>query len=176
MCKKIIYSGSFDPFTNGHLAIVKRGLEIFGQLVVVVAYNSQKKGLFTVQERMTMIKESTKDLEGVTVDCFEGLLVDYVVKQESNVILRGLRAGSDFDYEFNIALLNRRIAPQVQSVFLMTDYNWLYVSSSNIKEVASYGGDISGLVPHVVIDYLCDKFPKLQERRLASGLCADAPV
>ncbi len=176
MRKRIIYPGSFDPFTNGHLAIVKRGLEIFGEVVVVVAYNSEKKGLFTIDERRHMVEESVRDLPGVEVDCFEGLLVDYVIKQSSNVILRGLRAGSDFDYEFNLALMNRRIAPKVQSVFLMTDYNWLYVSSSNIKEVASLGADISGLVPQVVIDCLCEKFPKLQERRVTHGLCSEAPV
>ena len=175
MHKKIIYPGSFDPFTNGHLAIVKRGLEIFGEVVVVIAYNSEKKGLFSVEERRAMIEDSTKDLPGVTVDCFEGLLVDYVKKQQSNVILRGLRAGSDFDYEFNLALMNRRIAPQVQTVFLMTDYNWLYVSSSNIKEVASLGGDISGLVPQTVIGHLCAKYPKLQARKNLHGLRAEAP-
>ena len=176
MRKRIIYPGSFDPFTNGHLAIVKRGLEIFGEVVVVIAYNSEKKGLFSVEERNRMVQESIKDLPNVEVDCFEGLLVDYVIKQQSNVILRGLRAGSDFDYEFNLALMNRRIAPKVQTVFLMTDYNWLYVSSSNIKEVAALGGDISGLVPQVVIDHLCVKFPKLQERRQTCGLCAEAPI
>ena len=176
MHKKIIYPGSFDPFTNGHLAIVKRGLEIFGEVMVLIAYNSEKKGLFSIEDRRYMAQESTKHMPGVEVDCFEGLLVDYAIKQRSNVILRGLRAGSDFDYEFNLALMNRRIAPEVQTVFLMTDYNWLYVSSSNIKEVASLGGDISGLVSPVVIDHLCAKFPKLQARRQTHGLCAEAPV
>ena len=166
---KVIYPGSFDPFTNGHLSILKRGLEVFGAITIVVAYNSDKKGLFTVEERVDMIREATLDLNNgphqVTVDCFEGLLVDYVMEQQANVILRGLRAGSDFEYEFNIALMNRRLADKVQTIFLMTDYNWLYVSSSNVKEVASLGGDIGGLVPLVVIEHLCNKFPKLHQRK-----------
>jgi pantetheine-phosphate adenylyltransferase len=162
---KVIYPGSFDPFTNGHLSILKRGLEIFSHIEVVVAYNSEKKSLFTAKERIDMIRAAVKGLDGVSVDCFEGLLVDYAFKQRTKVILRGLRAGEDFGYEFQIALMNRRIAPQVQTIFLMTDYNWLYVSSSSIKEVASYGGDIGGLVPPEIIDYLCAKFPKLAERR-----------
>jgi pantetheine-phosphate adenylyltransferase len=162
---EVIYPGSFDPFTNGHLSILKRGLEIFSQIKVLVAYNAEKKSLFTTKERMDMISEAVAGLSGVSVDCFEGLLVDYALKRQAKVILRGLRAGEDFGYEFQIALMNRRIAPQVQTIFLMTDYNWLYVSSSSIKEVASYGGDIGGLVPPVVIDYLCTKFPRLAERR-----------
>ncbi|MDR1397024.1 MAG: pantetheine-phosphate adenylyltransferase [Desulfarculales bacterium] len=162
---KVIYPGSFDPFTNGHLAILKRGLEIFKSISIVVAHNSGKKSLFTTKERMRMINDSTADLQGVQVKCFEGLLVDYALEQQVNVILRGLRAGDDFGYEFQLALMNRRIAPQVQTVFLMTDYNWLYVSSSSVKEVASLGGDIGGLVPPVVIDFLCAKFPKLAQRR-----------
>jgi pantetheine-phosphate adenylyltransferase len=169
MKKKIIYPGSFDPFTNGHLAIVRRGLEVFGEVVVVVAYNSIKKGLFTIQERMDMISKTVAGMSGVEVDSYEGLVVDYVALRKSNVILRGLRAGSDFDYEFNLALFNRRLAPDIQSIFLMTDYNWLYVSSSTIKEVAQLGGDISGLVSEPVIECLCQKFPKLQERRRSGG-------
>jgi pantetheine-phosphate adenylyltransferase len=162
---KVIYPGSFDPFTNGHLSILKRGLEIFKSITIVTAHNAEKKGLFTIRERMRMISDSTKDLQGVQVECFEGLLVEYALKQQANVILRGLRAGDDFGYEFQIALMNRRLAPQIQTVFLMTDYNWLYVSSSSVKEVASLGGDIGGLVPPVVIDFLCDKFPQLARRR-----------
>ena len=166
MTKTAIYPGSFDPFTNGHLSIVKRGLEVFGKIKIVVAYNQYKQGFFTVEERTTMIKEVTKNLENVSVDSFSGLLVDYVHSQNTNVILRGLRAGSDFDYEFNIALMNRVLGPKIQSVFLMTDYNWLYVSSSSVKEAASLGGDISGLVHPVVMEYLSAKFPLLKQKLL----------
>ena len=162
--KSAIYPGSFDPITNGHISIIRRGLEIFDEVVVAVARNSEKKGLFTIPERMEMIGRAVAGIDNVRVDTFEGLLVDYVERQHTNVILRGIRALSDFDYEFQLALMNRKLNRHVQSIFLMTDYKWLYVSSTIIKEAASLGGDINGLVPKVVRERLADKYPALRAR------------
>jgi pantetheine-phosphate adenylyltransferase len=162
--KTAIYPGSFDPITNGHISIIRRGLGIFDEVIVAVAKNSEKKGLFTIPERMEMIRLALADIKNVRVDTFEGLLVDYVEGQKTNVILRGIRALSDFDYEFQLALMNRKLSRRVQSVFLMTDYKWLYVSSTIIKEAASLGGDINGLVPPLVRERLADKFPLLRRR------------
>jgi len=153
-----IYPGTFDPITNGHLSIIKRALEIFDKLIVAILINPQKKPLFSVEERIFMIKEATKDIGNVEVDTFEGLLVDYAVKKGVNVIIRGLRATSDFEFEFQMALMNRKLNRSIQSIFLMTDYKWLYVSSSIIKEVARFGGDVKGLVPDIVNEKLKQKF------------------
>jgi pantetheine-phosphate adenylyltransferase len=176
--KTAIYPGSFDPITNGHISIIRRGLGIFDEVIVAVAKNSEKKGLFTIPERMEMIRLALADIKNVRVDTFEGLLVDYVEGQKTNVILRGIRALSDFDYEFQLALMNRKLSRRVQSVFLMTDYKWLYVSSTIIKEAASLGGDINGLVPPLVRERLAEKFPALR-RRLDShknGHAVSAPA
>jgi len=162
--KTAIYPGSFDPITNGHLSILRRGLEIFDEVVVAVAINPEKKSLFTIQERLDMIHQVVEGMEGVRVDTFDGLLVDYVESQNTNVILRGIRALSDFEYEFQLALMNRRLNRRVQSVFLMTDYKWFYVSSTIIKEAAALGGNINGLVPDVVRQCLARKMPALKAR------------
>jgi pantetheine-phosphate adenylyltransferase len=162
--KTAIYPGSFDPITNGHLSIMRRGLEIFDEVVVAVAVNPDKAGLFTIDERLEMIAKVTKDIGGVRVDTFDGLLVDYVESQKTNVILRGIRALSDFEYEFQLALMNRRLNRRVQSVFLMTDYKWFYVSSTIIKEAASLGGNVNGLVPDEVRLCLAEKYPALRAR------------
>ena len=159
-----VYPGSFDPITNGHLSILRRGLDIFDEVVVAVAKNPQKAPLFTTQERLDMLQEVVKDMPGVRIDTFDGLLVDYVRDLGSNVILRGIRALSDFEYEFQLALMNRKLCRKVQSVFLMTDYKWFYVSSTIIKEAASLGGDINGLVPELVRDRLAERFPALRAR------------
>jgi len=156
--KTIVYPGSFDPITNGHLSIIRRALGIFDEVIVAVAKNSEKKSLFTISERIDMISQAVSGINDVRVDTFEGLLVNYVENQNSNVILRGIRALSDFDYEFQLALMNRKLNRRIQSIFLMTDYKWLYVSSTIIKEVASLGGDINGLVPKVVRKRLANKF------------------
>ncbi len=156
--KIAIYPGTFDPITNGHISIIKRGLEIFDKLIVAILINKRKRPLFSVEERLYMIKEATKDLKNVEVDSFEGLLVDYAVKKGAKAIIRGLRATLDFEFEFQMALMNRKLNSSIQSVFLMTDYKWLYVSSSIIKEVASFGGDIRGLVPEIVYKKLKEKF------------------
>ncbi|HIJ58651.1 MAG TPA: pantetheine-phosphate adenylyltransferase [Deltaproteobacteria bacterium] len=159
MCKKTaIYPGFFDPITNGHLSIVKRGLEIFDKLIISILNNPKKVPLFSIEERISMIKQALQNEPNIEVDTFDGLLVDYVVEKQSNIILRGIRALSDFEYEFQMALMNRKLNRDVQSVFLMTDYKWFYISSTIIKEAASFGGDISGLVPEFVNEKLKEKF------------------
>jgi len=159
MCKKTaIYPGFFDPITNGHLSIVTRGLEIFDKLIISILNNPQKAPLFSIDERISMIKQAVQNEQNIEVDTFGGLLVDYVIQKKANIILRGLRALSDFEYEFQMALMNRKLNRDVQSVFLMTDYKWFYISSTIIKEAASFGGDVSGLVPEFVNDKLKEKF------------------
>jgi pantetheine-phosphate adenylyltransferase len=159
MSSKIaIYPGTFDPITNGHLSILTRALKIFDKLIIALLNNPQKIPLFTMDERIQMIKEVLKDQLNVEIDSYNGLLVDYVVRKRSNVIIRGLRAMSDFEYEFQMALMNRKLNREVQSVFLMTDYKWFYTSSTIIKEAASLGGDVSGLVPPIVCKKLKEKF------------------
>jgi pantetheine-phosphate adenylyltransferase len=156
--KTAIYPGSFDPVTNGHLSILTRALKVFDKLVIALLNNPQKLPLFTIDERIQMIRDVLKDQPNVEIDSFDGLLVDYVVSKRTNVIIRGLRALSDFEYEFQMALMNRKLNREVQSVFLMTDYKWFYTSSTIIKEAASLGGDVSGLVPPVVCRKLKEKF------------------
>jgi pantetheine-phosphate adenylyltransferase len=153
-----IYPGFFDPITNGHLSIVTRALEIFDKVIVSILNNPKKVPLFSIEERIYMIEHALNGTHNVEVDVFGGLLVDYVVQKKSNIILRGLRALSDFEYEFQMALMNRKLNRKVQSLFLMTDYKWFYTSSTIIKEAASFGGDVSGLVPKVVNQKLREKF------------------
>ena len=155
-----IYPGTFDPMTHGHMSIIKRGLEIFDKLIIAILHNPNKKPLFTIDERIAMINEVLGDSPNVEVDTFDGLLVDYAILKESNVILRGLRALSDFEYEFQLALMNRKLCRDVQSIFLMTDYKWFYTSSTIVKEAASLGGDINGLVPDIVEQKLKEKFKR----------------
>ena len=153
-----VYPGTFDPITNGHLSIVNRALNIFDKLVIAILNNPQKAPLFSIEERIDMIESVLKDKPNIEVDTFGGLLVDYVVKKDANVILRGLRALSDFEYEFQMALMNRKLNRDVQSIFLMTDYKWFYTSSTIIKEAAGLDGDIGGLVPPIVCQKLKEKF------------------
>ena len=156
--KSAIYPGFFDPVTNGHLSIVNRALKIFDKLIIAILNNPQKDPLFTIEERIHMIKACLKGKRNIEVDTFDGLLVDYAVNKKSRVVVRGLRALSDFEYEFQMALMNRKLNREVQSIFLMTDYKWFYTSSTIIKEAASFGGDVSGLVPEVVNRKLKEKF------------------
>jgi len=158
MGKMAIYPGSFDPITNGHLSIVRRALTMFDSITIAVASNPMKKTLFTLDERMDLIQESIKNYEKIFVDSFNGLLVDYVDGKKTNIILRGMRALSDFEYEFQMSLMNRKLNKNIQTIFMMTDYKWLYTSSTIIKEAASYGGAIRGLVPDVVCQKLKEKF------------------
>jgi len=156
--KVAIYPGTFDPLTNGHLSIISRALKIFDKVIVAILNNPQKVPLFSLDERMSMMQEVIKGKQNIEIDSFDGLLVDYVVKKKTNVIVRGIRALSDFEFEFQMALMNRKLNRDVQSIFLMTDYKWFYISSTIIKEAAGLGGDISGLVPPLVCRKLKEKY------------------
>jgi pantetheine-phosphate adenylyltransferase len=158
MGKMAIYPGSFDPITNGHLSIVRRALTMFDSITIAVASNPMKKTLFTLNERVDLIQESIKNDDRIFVDSFNGLLVDYVDGKKTNIVLRGMRALSDFEYEFQMSLMNRKLNKNIQTIFMMTDYKWLYTSSTIIKEAASYGGAVGGLVPDVVCQKLKKKF------------------
>ena len=158
MGKTAIYPGSFDPVTNGHCDVVKRGLELFDKVIVAVAENGTKDPLFTIDERLEMLKETFKESPGVEVDSFDGLLVDYAASCKADAILRGLRAVSDFEYEFQMALMNRKLNKKIQTVFLMTGLRWIYISSSIIKEAARFGGETRGMVPSFVAEKLKQKF------------------
>ncbi len=153
-----IYPGTFDPITNGHISLIVRAREVFDKIIVAVADNTPKAPLFSHEERVELIKEATKDLEGVSVEPFSGLLVHYVSQKKANIILRGLRATSDFEFEFQLALMNRTLDNHIQTVFLMTDYQWLYISSTIIKAAASHGGEVKGLVPDNVLERLQEKY------------------
>ncbi len=160
--KTAIYPGSFDPLTNGHVDIIERGLKIFDKIIVAVLYNPAKKSLFSVEERVEMIKLSFNSREHLCVDSFDGLLVDYAKMKNAVAIIRGMRAISDFENEFQMALMNRRLSRDVQTVFLMTGLRWIFTSSSIIKEVAEFGGSIRGMVPMPVKYKMEEKYPDLK--------------
>jgi pantetheine-phosphate adenylyltransferase len=145
--KIAIYPGSFDPITNGHLDIIKRAGKLFDKVIVAVIRNPSKKPQFSLTERVEMIQKSLQGVKKVVVDSFDGLLVSYAKKKKANVIVRGLRAVSDFDYEFQMALTNRKMVPEIETLFFMTDYKYSYLSSSFVKEIAKLGGKVSELVP-----------------------------
>jgi len=153
-----VYPGSFDPITNGHLDIINRGLEVFDTLIVAVARNSEKNALFSIEERMEMIQETLGDNPRLKVDSFKGLLIDYVAHQGARVILRGLRAVSDFEYEFQIAQMNHSVNEQIETLFMMTSVPYGYLSSSIVKEMASLDGPIDPFVPPAVLAALNRKF------------------
>lgn len=157
MAKTVIYPGSFDPVTNGHLDIIHRGLEIFDRIIVTILCNPAKKSLFTIDERVEMLQDSLSGLPNVEVDVFHGLLVDYVRQRKANAILRGMRAVSDFEYEFQMALMNRKLNRDIQTVFMMTGLRWIFTSSTIIKEAAKFGGDIEDMVPPLVNRKLKEK-------------------
>ena len=158
--KIAVYPGSFDPITNGHIDLVQRTLRVFDRVIVAIATNPNKDdSLFSVKERLEMIREVFSGLGNrVQADSFEGLLVDYAEKVRAEVIIRGLRAVSDFEYEFQIAMMNRGLKPKLETLFMMTGESYFYISSRLVKEVVSLGGDVSGLVPKSVLKKLREKF------------------
>lgn len=156
--KIAIYPGSFDPITNGHLDLIHRGLLLFDQLVIAIADNPDKKPLFTSDERLELVKAATDDLKGIEVMIFEGLLANLAKERNACAIIRGLRAVSDFEFEFQMALMNRRLAPQTETVFLMPFEKYTYLSSSLIKDIARFNGDIANFVPGIVLKKLKEKF------------------
>jgi pantetheine-phosphate adenylyltransferase len=157
-----IYPGSFDPITNGHVDLVKRTLRVFDTVIIAIATNPEKdRSLFTLDERLAMVREVFAETKGrVLTDSFQGLLVDYAERKGSTVVIRGLRAISDFEYEFQMAMMNHRLKPQLETFFMMTGESEFYISSRLVKEVVSLGGNVSGLVPPNVLAKLKAKFPK----------------
>ncbi|WP_138207930.1 pantetheine-phosphate adenylyltransferase [Haloimpatiens lingqiaonensis] len=155
-----VYPGSFDPITNGHLDIIKRSARVFDEVIVAVLLNPNKKGLFSVQERVEFIERCTKDLPNVKVKSFSGLLIDFMEQNGSKVIIKGLRAVSDFEYEFQMALMNNKLNPEIETVFMMTNSEFSYLSSSSVKQVAMFGGCIKGLVPDIIIPDIMKKIKK----------------
>ncbi len=153
-----IYPGSFDPITNGHIDIIERASKISDKLIVSVLNNNEKKSLFTVDERVEMIKESTKNFQNVEVEYFDGLLVDYAKRKNANIIIRGLRAVTDFEYELQLAQTNRELYNEVETLFLLTSIQYSYLSSSIVKQVAEENGDISKFVPDFVANKLKEKY------------------
>ena len=157
MKQRAIYPGSFDPVTFGHLDLIQRALSLFDELLVVIAVNPDKSNLFTIEERMEMMRRALKGIKRVKIESFKGLTVDFAKKNKANVLIRGLRAISDFDYEFQMALTNRKLARKIDTVFLMPSESYFYVSSRLIKEIASHQGDISSYVPAFVRDKVVEK-------------------
>ncbi|MBI5287052.1 MAG: pantetheine-phosphate adenylyltransferase [Deltaproteobacteria bacterium] len=153
-----VYPGTFDPITNGHLDVIERGLKLFDELIVAVAENPRKAPLFDIRERVEMIKEATKGYKNVKVESFDCLLIDFLHKKKAKVILRGLRVLSDFEYEFQMALTNRKLDPRIETVFMMTGESYAYMSSRFIKEIAMLGGRVDCFVPPSVLKRLKERF------------------
>jgi pantetheine-phosphate adenylyltransferase len=158
--KVAVYPGSFDPITFGHLDILARGLELFDTVIMAIALNIEKKGLFGVPERVELIRGATNNNPRVIIDSFNGLLVDYVTRVNARFVIRGLRAMSDFEYEFQMASMNRNLNSDMDTIFMMTSKDYFFVSSRTIKEVASFGGSVKGVVPPNVEDALKTKFSR----------------
>lgn len=158
--KIAIYPGSFDPLTNGHIDIIKRALEIFGSVIITILNNPGKKPLFSLDERLEIIRHTFRETPAVQVDSYDGLLVDFAKKKKAVAIVRGMRAISDFESEFQMALMNKKLNKEIQSVFLMTGMKWIFTSSSIIKEAVQFGGDVSDMVPEIVNSKLIEKFSK----------------
>jgi pantetheine-phosphate adenylyltransferase len=169
MGKVAIYPGSFDPITYGHIDIVERALEIFDKVIIAIAENAEKRPLFSVEERLQMVRALFKDTPNVLADSFKGLLVNYVAKTNAKVILRGLRATSDFEYEFHMASMNRSLNTHLDTLFMMTSKDYFFVSSRTIKEVTKLGGGVEGLVPDLVARRLKEKFklPITKKRQIS---------
>jgi pantetheine-phosphate adenylyltransferase len=165
--KRVIYPGSFDPVTNGHLDVIQRASSIFDQVIVAVARNAEKRALFSTEERVSLLEESTRHLPGVRVVSFEGLLVNFALQQGAAAVVRGLRAISDFEFEFQMALMNRKLEPTLETLFLMPREEYTSLSSRVVKEIAQLGGNIHAFVPQPVAEALLKKFtassPQLNE-------------
>lgn len=158
MSSKAIYPGTFDPITNGHLDLIRRGINLFGHLTVAVAHNIEKKPLFDTQERVEMICQSTSHLKNITVTSFNELVINYAIRHKINVIIRGLRAVSDFEHELQIGLINRQLYSSIETVFLIPSEKYAYLNSSVVKEIAYFGGDVKKFVPDTVAVRLIEKF------------------
>ena len=158
--KTAVYPGSFDPVTNGHIDVIERALKIFDSVIVAVGDNPGKKPLFSTKERIEMLKEATKHLKNIEIGAFSGLLLNFVKSKNSKIVIRGLRAVSDFEFEFQRALLNRVVDSGIETVFIMTKEDYVYLNSSIIKEIAMFNGKVAGLVPKIVEKKLREKFSK----------------
>lgn len=162
MIKRAIYPGSFDPLTFGHIDIIERSVRLFDQVIVALLTNPQKTPLFTVEERIEIMRDIVKPrFPNVEIDVFHGLLVDYAAQKNAQVIVRGIRAVTDYEYEFQMALMNRRLAPGIETVFMVPAENYSYLSSKLVKEIAELGGSVSGLVPEIVDKRLKQRFKKV---------------
>ena len=155
---KAIYPGSCDPITNGHIYIAERAAKIFDEVIVSVLINERKNGAFTIEERCEMARKSLSHIKNIKVDSFNGLLIDYVRQKKAGVIIRGLRAMSDFEYEFQMALMNRQLAPEIETFFIVTDPKYSYVSSSSVREIFHFGGTVNGIVPDIVFEKLKERY------------------
>ncbi|HEU5180880.1 MAG TPA: pantetheine-phosphate adenylyltransferase [Candidatus Polarisedimenticolia bacterium] len=164
-----VYPGSFDPVTHGHLDIIRRGSRLFDRIVVAVLKNPEKKPMFPLAERRRILRQATREIPNVSIDSFDGLLVDYARRRKARVIVRGLRALSDFEYEFQMALMNRRLDATIETVFMMPSEAYSYLSSRLVKEVARLGGSVAGLVPPEVERRLGDKMGGRRSRRAVLG-------
>jgi pantetheine-phosphate adenylyltransferase len=160
--KKAIYPGTFDPITYGHIDIIERAITIFDEVIVAVATNPRKTPLFSVDERLDMIQQSTRNLQYLTYDRFDGLLVDYAKKINANVLIRGLRAVSDFEFEFQLALVNRKLSNELVTVFLMPGEKYTYLNSTIVKEIAAFGADISAFVPDNVAENIYRRLQRIK--------------
>jgi pantetheine-phosphate adenylyltransferase len=163
MDKTAVYPGSFDPITNGHVDIIERAAHVFDHVIVAVAHNPEKRALFTVAERMEMIAEACQHLPNVSVEQFEGLTADFVRQRKATVLVRGLRAVSDFEFELQMALMNKKLNPELETMFMMTSVEWLFLSSSVVREIARFGGCVEGMVPPRVAGKLREKFALAKE-------------
>jgi pantetheine-phosphate adenylyltransferase len=161
VCQLAVYPGTFDPVTYGHIDLIKRAQEVFGDVIVAVGRNSHKQPLFNIQERIAMLKEAVRDKDGIIVEEFDGLVVDFARKKKARVLVRGLRMLSDFEYEFQMALTNRKLAGEIETIFLMPQESFSYLSSKLLKEAASLGADLSSFVPNFVEVALKKKLSKL---------------
>jgi len=159
VAKRAVYPGMFDPAHNGHVDVIQRSLQIFDELIVAVVANPSKQPLFSVKERLEMIDDATSDLSNFRIVAFDGLLIDLVARERADCIVRGIRAVSDFEYEFQMALMNRKLRSTVETVFLMPHEKYTYISSRLIKEVASFGTSVAGMVPPIVEKRLAEKYP-----------------